>query len=105
MTIITMTDEMRTRFNIPDEANGVIVAQVRRTSDAAAKGLRRGDLIVRIGGQTVEDLDDISAGIESAKADDKPAVLVQINRGGNFRFVPLKLDDEDEEDEDQPSSD
>ncbi len=105
MTIITMTDEMRTRFNIPDDANGVIVAQVRRTSDAAAKGLRRGDLIVRIGGQTVEDLDDISAGIESAKADDKPAVLVQINRGGNFRFVPIKLDDEDEEDEEQPSSD
>ncbi|TDI62005.1 MAG: Do family serine endopeptidase [Alphaproteobacteria bacterium] len=97
MMIITMTDEMRSRFNIPDEASGVIVAQVRRSSDAATKGLRRGDLIVRIGGQAVEDLDDISQGIEKAKADDKLAVLIQINRGGNFRFVPIKLDDEEAE--------
>jgi serine protease Do len=94
MTIIAMTDEMRSRFNIPDDATGVIVAQVSRTSDAASKGLRRGDLIVRIGGQPVENLDDVAAGIAAAEADEKPAVLVQINRGGNFRFVPIKLEEE-----------
>jgi serine protease Do len=97
MTMITMTDDMRDRFNIPEEATGVIVAQVRRDSDAASKGLRRGDLIVRISGRDIESLADLREGIEQAEDNDKSAVLLQINRGGNFRFVPVKLEDEAEE--------
>jgi len=100
MTIITMTDDMRSRFNVADDATGVIIAQVQRDSDAASKGLRRGDLIVKIGGDMVEALSDVVEGIKSAEDDDRPSVLLQINRGGNFQFVPVKIADETEEDSD-----
>jgi len=97
MTMMALTDDIRTRFNIEDDATGVIIAQVDRTSDAAAKGLRRGDLIVRIGGKPVETVAGIRDGITAGEDDGKPSVLLQINRGGNFRFVPVKLDSEDDE--------
>jgi len=97
MTMMALTDDIRTRFNIEDDATGVIIAQVDRTSDAAAKGLRRGDLIVRIGGKPVETVAGIRDVITAAEDDGKPSVLLQINRGGNFRFVPVKLDSEDDE--------
>ena len=98
MMMITMTDDMRDRFNIPEDASGVIVAQVRRDSDAASKGLRRGDLIVRISGRQIESLTDVREGIEKAEDGEKSSVLLQINRGGNYRFVPVKLKEESEED-------
>lgn len=97
MTMMALTDDIRSRFNIEEDATGIIVAQVDRTSDAAAKGLRRGDLIVRIGGKTVETVAAIKDGITAAEEDGKPSVLLQINRGGNFRFVPVKLDTKDDE--------
>jgi len=97
MTMMALTDDIRTRFNIEDDATGVIIAQVDRTSDAAAKGLRRGDLLVRIGGKPVETVAGIRDVITAAEDDGKPSVLLQINRGGNFRFVPVKLDSEDDE--------
>jgi S1-C subfamily serine protease len=56
--VIGLNDELRAYFRAPKE-KGVLVAQVVPKSAADAAGIRVGDVIVKLGSETVDDAGDI----------------------------------------------
>ncbi|MFN3232883.1 MAG: Do family serine endopeptidase [Alphaproteobacteria bacterium] len=96
MTLAAIDDEAREAFNLPDDAEGVIVAQVRRTSHAAQEGIRRGDLIVEVNRQDIDQPDDVTDAVADARKDDRKSVLVRVRRGENYLFIALRLEEDEE---------
>ena len=83
-----LTPELAEQLGV-DETAGVLVAGVEPGSPAAEAGLRRGDVILEVDRQDVENVDQLTDRL--ARADDR--VLVLIARGESNLFVPLQRDD------------
>ncbi len=75
-----------------DAPTGVLIGRVAPASDAAAKGLRRGDVITRVNGREIRTPADVRAAVTEARGQDRGAVLLRVWRAGQGRFVPLTLD-------------
>lgn len=83
----------RQRLRLPPGRSGVLIAGVLPGSDAAAKGLRAGDVLEQVGGRPVTDAAEVSAEVARLRAAGRPGVLVRIYRDGRSLFVPLELPD------------
>lgn len=70
---------------------GVTIVEVDPESPAAEKGLRSGDIILSMGGETVSDPRDVKKGLKKAEADGRKAVLFQVQTSNGVRFVALPL--------------
>ena len=70
---------------------GVVIAEVAPGSDAAAKGLKSGDIILAVGGETVSTPEEVAAGVQKAQTLKRKAVLLQIKSADQKRFVPVQL--------------
>jgi serine protease Do len=77
----------------PKAGGGVTIGGVSSESDAAAKGLHRGDVIVRAGGVRTNAPGDVQAALAAAKRDGRKDILLMISRAGGTLFVPLKVDE------------
>jgi len=75
--------------------DGVVITEVDPNSDAADKGLKVGDVILQVAGETVAQPADVAKGVkkamDKAKDKDKVNVLVQVKTGDQTRFVALSL--------------
>ena len=49
VTVATITEELRTRFELPEGSQGVVIVDVTEGSAAAKESLRPGDVIVEVG--------------------------------------------------------
>lgn len=78
-----------TRTGGPRE--GVQIADVDGSSDAAAKGIRAGDVILDVQGQKVSTPAEVEAAVKSVQASGRPAVLLRIKTGDAIRFVAVQL--------------
>jgi serine protease Do len=75
--------------------DGVVITEVTPDSDAADKGLKAGDVILQVAGETVSKPADVAKGVkkamDKAKDKDKVNLLVQLKTGDQTRFVALSL--------------
>lgn len=77
----------------PDESGkGITITNVDPDSDAADKGLRRGDTIVSVNNKDVKSVADFDAAVAAAAKDGRKAVLLQVQSNGQNRFVALPID-------------
>ena len=93
VTVATITDEMRERFELPGEAKGVVITEVTEGSTAGEENLRPGDVIVEVGQEEVNSPPEVTAKVNEAKDNDKKSVLLLIDRNGDLRFVALRFAD------------
>ncbi|MEM7043691.1 MAG: Do family serine endopeptidase [Pseudomonadota bacterium] len=91
VTVASITDEMRERFELPGEAKGVVITEVAEGSTAGDENLRPGDVIVEVGQEEVNSPPEVAAKVNEAKSEDKKSVLLLIDRGGDLRFVALRF--------------
>ena len=91
VTVASITDEMRERFELPGETKGVVITEVAEGSTAGEENLRPGDVIVEVGQEEVNSPPEVAAKVNEAKSDDKKSVLLLIDRGGDLRFVALRF--------------
>ena len=91
MKLAPLTPELAARLRVPEGSRGLVVQEIDPESDASAKGLRSGDLIVEAGQQPVATLADLNARIAEAKEAGRQSVLVLIRRDGEPRFVALTI--------------
>lgn len=72
------------------ENDGVIVADVKPNSSASKSGIRKGDLIIKIGSEEITSLKDYKTSILDLSSGDSIMLLIQNGRGR--KFIGLEVD-------------
>src|SRR5882672_5280839 len=72
---------------------GVVVTQVEQDGAAAAHGFKTGDVILDVGGKTVNAPADVRRALTDAKSGGRRTVLVRIKSEQGTRFVALPVGD------------
>jgi serine protease Do len=87
MTLKPIDGPTAQELGLPAGSEGLAVVNVDAASEAAAKGLSRGDIIVEAGQRPVTSLKDLNDRIEEAKAGGRKSMLLLVRREGDPRFV------------------
>lgn len=91
LSLSALTPKVRREFSVPDEVEGVLVTGIREDGPARETGVGPGDVIVRVGSESVKTPSEVAKQVKAAKEADRNAVMLLINRQGDQRFVALKL--------------
>ena len=92
LDLATMSQELRTRYNLYTSVNGVVITSVDSASDAAQKRLSAGEVIVEVAQEAVSSPTNINMRIEQLRADGKKSVLLLIANGQDERrYVALNI--------------
>ena len=68
---------------------GALVREVTSGGPAAAAGVRAGDVIVRVGGDRIQEPDDVAGAIQDLRPGRR--VEVEVRRGGDSRTIEVEL--------------
>ena len=92
MDLAQLNPAARQEFNLSANAHGVVVEDVKGSSDASDKGLQRGDVIVRAGDREVANAGDVAAAVTEWKKAGRKSIPLAITRSGRTLFVPVKIE-------------
>jgi serine protease Do len=92
LSLAEMSEALRQKYNIADEASGVVVTEVDVKSNAATKGLKPGDVIVEIDQNAVSTPADVTKRVATAKANGYKVVTLLVYRQGDFQWVAVRTD-------------
>ena len=91
LALAPLSAQARERLGIDGDVHGVVIARVQPNSRAAESGLKPGDVILRIGNETVETPDAAIARIRDAERAKREAVPVLVMREGTTYYLALRL--------------
>jgi serine protease Do len=74
-----------------DDGKGLVVTDVDSNSDAADRGIQAGDVIVAVNSKPVSSAADVNKAAAQAEKDGRKAILLQVKRDDNSRFVALPV--------------
>ena len=74
-----------------ESENGVVVAEVDPSGQAAEFGFKAGDVILEVAGSTVATPADVRRALGKARADGKRSVLMRVKSNQGTRFVAIPL--------------
>ncbi|HXG67829.1 MAG TPA: DegQ family serine endoprotease [Blastocatellia bacterium] len=89
ITVEPLTPELADQLK-PKISTGVVISSVQPDSPAAEAGLRRGDVIHRIGRTSVTSRQSLVSALTALK--DQKEVALQISRGGQLLFVTVTFE-------------
>jgi serine protease Do len=81
LTLQPVTPQIARALNLPAGTNGVVITAIDPSSDAADKGLQRGDVIVAVQSQRVTTPAQVAAAVEAARRAGRTSVLLLVKRG------------------------
>ena len=82
VTVQTLTPEVARTLRLSDtNVRGVVIASIDPSSDAAAEGLRTGDIILSINQRATPTPEAAAAAVEAARSSGRNSVLLLIRRG------------------------
>ena len=91
LSVQALTPAIARAINVDPTTQGVVIAAVDPSSDAASK-LKRGDVITAINGTAIRSAADIQRIVTEAKSAGRPQVLAQITRGRIAgALIPLRI--------------
>lgn len=88
VALAPLSPQARSELNLPDGAQGVVIAGVKPNSPAQLAGLKEGDVLVGVGSKSVTSAEDAVAAIRAARHDGK-AVALRVLRNGQAHFVAI----------------
>ncbi|CAM3108057.1 putative periplasmic serine endoprotease DegP-like [Sphingomonas antarctica] len=92
LTVQPLTAIIARQIGVPEGTQGVVISGADPSSDASAKGLKRGDVILQINQRPVVSGADVAAAVNAARAAGRSNVLVYARRGSaQPQYVPIKL--------------
>jgi serine protease Do len=68
-------------LNLPEDVRGVVITSVATGSDAAEKGIRRGDVIISVNRQAVTSPAQVLSAVDTARRAGRNSVLLLVKRG------------------------
>lgn len=87
-----LTAQIARQLGLRAPVKGVVIGRVDDTSDASAKGLRGGDIILSVNYKPVLTSADVAAATAAAKAAGRSNILLFVQRGnGPASYVAVKL--------------
>jgi serine protease Do len=92
LSLAGVTPELKQKFSLADDADGVVVVDVAGDTPAAEKGVRPGDIIAEVAQQEVKTPEQVTARIEEARKAGRKSILLLIDRAGDLRFIALRID-------------
>ncbi len=91
LTVQPLTPQIARQVGVDSTVQGVIVAQVDPSSDAAQK-LKRSDVISAVNGTPVRTAAELAAAVAQARAAGRPQVLLLVQRGrAGGGFIAVKI--------------
>ncbi len=94
VALAPLSPEMRNQLDVPDGTKGVVIREVQPGSPADQAGLQSGDVIVGVGGKSVDSPSAAANAIRTAAKDH--AVALRVIRNGTAVFVGVNLDQSSE---------
>ena len=91
MSLSSINDELRKRFDVADKVKGVLVTEVKENSAARLRGISAGDVIEKIDQVEVESPSTFIKLVDNAKSRKKSSVLLLVKRGMDGRFIAIPL--------------
>ena len=89
-----LTTKLREELNLTENQTGVAVVDVARSSEAAKRGVRAGDVIIDINSTAIKSADDMKKAFEAALKSGHKFTLVRIARQKDMAFVTLPTSEE-----------
>jgi serine protease Do len=81
LSLQPITPQIARALNLPAGTSGVVITGVSPSSDAAQKGLQRGDVILSVNRQAVTSPAQVIAAVEAARKAGRTSVLLLVKRG------------------------
>jgi len=92
LTLTGINGDLRQQFGIGGEVSGVVITEVAAGTDAAARRIQPGDVILEVAQQEVSTPGEIADLIAARKSNNLSSVLMLIQEpDGDLRFVSLSL--------------
>jgi serine protease Do len=92
MQVLPISAAITRSLGVPPETKGVVIGAVDPNSDAARKGLRRGDIILSANYQEVATVEALLAQVNTAVTEKREAILLRIQRRTQPpAFIPIRL--------------
>lgn len=91
LNLQTITQAVRTQYDLDATAKGVLITEVDPDSDAAERGLRPGDRIIAVAGNEVRAISDVKSAVDGAKSAKRPSVLLFVETNRGKVYIPVKL--------------
>ncbi len=93
MHLMELNDQLAEYFGAPNGA-GILVEKVNKGSAADKAGIKAGDVLLKIGKRTIDDLEDVSKAF--SKFDEGDKVDVEVLRKGANKILSLEVAEEHE---------
>jgi serine protease Do len=91
LRVAPLSKELRQRYDIKDDVRGVVITDVDPNGPAAQRDVRAGDVIIEVAQSEVRNPDDVTEMLKALKDARRKVALLQIQRSGEPRFVPVPL--------------
>ncbi len=92
LTLQSLTPDIRQRLRLPDTLQGVVIARVNASSDAAREGIRGGDILISINQTQVSTPQEAANAVAAARRAGRDSVLLYVQTGTQpGRFVGVRL--------------
>jgi serine protease Do len=89
--VTPLTPSIARSIGIDPSIRGVVVTGTDPSSDAAGKGIRRGDVIVSVNRAPVATAADVTRQVAQAKAAGRDQVLLYVQRRGQGIYMPVRI--------------
>ena len=94
ISALPLTPTIIRQLGIPADTRGIVIAAVDPSTDAGAKGLRRGDVILTANNQPVATQAELDRAVKQVESQGRSAILLQIlRRGSQPAYLPVRLRD------------
>ena len=86
-----LTQEVRQRLGLDSDVSGVVISSVNPASDAAAKGLQPGDVLLAINQKRVSSPNEAAALVDAARKAGRDAVVLLVQRGEDVIHLGIRM--------------
>ena len=92
LQVLPLNAQIARQLGVDGDTRGLVVAGVDQNSDAARKGLRRGDIILTANYSTTVEVDQLEQIVRRARSEERDAVLLRVQRrGGSPQYIAVRL--------------
>lgn len=91
MTLAKITPELIQRYELPPQSNGMVITEIQAGREAEKKGLKVGNIIVKIDKKDVPTIEQVKEYLEEAKMEHHRPILIFFQDKDSLHFATLKL--------------